>query len=715
VKIPICSFLVVAPLFLAPFTKATADLVSATATTNATVRPGGPRSGSSGIAFFNVQGSNAGSNASWGVLDFSVDAFNLDFPVTDVATLTLDLTESNASFTVGNGGLAFYLTTDTTTSIAAGSSPLVFDADLSPEGLGTQLGTLGTSLFALGTGTFSSNTGNTGSGTLDSYPLTLSGDALDYFIDQLNTDGATLRLVVTPTDLTGASTWAGATNTTTSWRPSLSFEATLDQPTLVWIGGSGTWNDTGGTDWSGGPWQSTKTAVFNSGGGVVTLGTPITAVGLAFNVDGYTVAGDHPLTLSSSPGGNVVAVSPPSATATLAVELAGTAGLVLAGANSFTGAVTINGGVLAVSSDGNFGDTANGIVLNLGTLKNTTALTVAATRTLSGSGTLDASAGNLVFEGPVNAASLSTTPASHVTFAGSSASFTTATLGAGSTLVIDAPFTGSSRTTISGDATIALNGDNSGFSGGYTFSRGTGTFGPTVVLAGPSALGTGEARPNAGALQAAVPLTGDDAITTPISMGGSVTFSGENMEFSGGFAFFGSFAKTMTVENDVTITTSIAPDTFSTAVNTLIKDGTGTLTLTALNGYDDGTQILDGAIIVTAGGSLGIGSVTISPTALLRLDTETGIDDGSTLSLFSSGEDFATLDLNFDASLAEVVHSLFIDGVPMEPGTYTSADLPDFLVGDGQLVVVAVPEPRTILLGLAAAAVLLGVRRSRRV
>ena len=75
------------------------------------------------------------------------------------------------------------------------------------------------------------------------------------------------------------------------------------------IGGTGLWDtsslfwDPIGTDalvdnvsWSG----TTDVAIFGGTGGTVTLGTPITAGGLQFDVAGYTITGNT-LTLSGTP------------------------------------------------------------------------------------------------------------------------------------------------------------------------------------------------------------------------------------------------------------------------------------------------------------------------------------------------------------------------------------------------------------------------------
>lgn len=701
---------------------ALADTVSATSSLSSTVQVAGPRSGPSGTNFFNVEGSNNGNFASFGVLDFSASAFNLAFPATAVSSLTLSLTESNSAFTVASGGLNFYLITDTASSIAAGSSTLVYQQANAPEGLGTQLSTH----YLLGSGTFSANSGNTGSGTVDTYSFSLNTDAQTYLLSQLNAAGSTVRLVITPTDATGASTWAGSTNSSAAARPLLSLNVTLDQPSLTWAGGAGIWNATGGTDWSGGAWDSAKTATFTTGSGTVTLGSAVTATGLKFTASGYTISGTsgNPLTLSSGTAGNAISVD--SGDATISAVLAGNSGLskngagllALEGANTFTGTVTVNAGTLQIASDAALGDAANGIALNGGTLraKAGSAITVGAGRTLTGSGTLDGNAG-LEFDGVVNAGALTITGSGPVTFAGPSAAFTSANLQSGSHLTVSALLASTGRTTFSGDGTVTLGADNSGYGSGVTMSKGAGSVGPTVVLGTSTALGGGTLFLNAGTLSAGATLTGANAVSTAVSLGGSATLSGD-MELAGGFGFFGGTAKRLTVLGNASISSVITSTGTANIGDALIKAGSGKLTLMMANAYTGGTQVLAGTLEVASGGTLGTGDVTVSAesavAAVLRLDSNTTIDDLANLFVLT-GTGTSQIDLHFDSALFEVVNSLTANGVAVAPGDYNAANLSDVLTGTGNLrVLSAVPEPGTVALLAVSAGLGLMVWRRRR-
>jgi hypothetical protein len=189
---------------------------------NATVQPAGPRTGTSGTNFFNIEGSSNSSFSSFGVVDFTLVAS----PSDSISGLTLGLTESNAAFTKA-GSLAFYVVSDSTTSIVAGSSPLTFTG--STTGLGSQLGTQ----YLLGTGSFTSN-GASPTGALDSFTFTLSGTA-QTFVNGVSQAGGKLRFVIAPNDTTVAATFAGATNSTTASRQVLTLTTSPVPEPSTWL------------------------------------------------------------------------------------------------------------------------------------------------------------------------------------------------------------------------------------------------------------------------------------------------------------------------------------------------------------------------------------------------------------------------------------------------------------------------------------------------
>jgi hypothetical protein len=121
--------------------------------------------------------------------------------------LSLGLTQNNAAFS-NNGALLFYLTTDTTTNIDAGTSPLAYNSADLPTGLDSQLNTR----YLLGSGMFT----EVSTGTLDTFNFSPSGAVLTYLLNQVNVAHGPLRLIVAPGDATVAATYSGFSNTSTA-------------------------------------------------------------------------------------------------------------------------------------------------------------------------------------------------------------------------------------------------------------------------------------------------------------------------------------------------------------------------------------------------------------------------------------------------------------------------------------------------------------------
>ena len=101
---------------------------------NATVQPGGVRTGSSGLAFFNIEGSANGGFASYGVARFDGAAVKAAFDAEYGAGLWaiddvhIELVQSNAGFTT-DGGVSVAWTGDDATSILENVSPLAYPLD----------------------------------------------------------------------------------------------------------------------------------------------------------------------------------------------------------------------------------------------------------------------------------------------------------------------------------------------------------------------------------------------------------------------------------------------------------------------------------------------------------------------------------------------------------------------------------------------------------
>jgi hypothetical protein len=185
---------------------AQADVLTLEAFDNATVRPTGPRSGSSGKAYFNIEGTvQGGAYASYGVADFNFGT--LSQTVLDINSMSLQLTQDNAAFT-HDGGLVFSLDTNITLAdIQSGTSPLAFDG--ADPGTDTDVSQGDLDLALLGGGPFSFVTVATG--TVDVYNFTLDAAAEAEIIARLNS-GGTIRIVIGSGDSMVAATWSGYTN-----------------------------------------------------------------------------------------------------------------------------------------------------------------------------------------------------------------------------------------------------------------------------------------------------------------------------------------------------------------------------------------------------------------------------------------------------------------------------------------------------------------------
>lgn len=219
--------------------KAQAGTVDASA--DSIIQPGGPRTTNSGTTlvnyFFNAEGSNNGTNASYAVADFN----GLKLGITSLSQLTslsLTLTQANAAFTT-NGTVGVYLSTDTTTNIGLGS-PLTFQAASSPTGLGTQLNNaLGNSLGTTYAFTEVAN-GHQDVFNLLPYVSSLSSAAQSVLLTALET-GSDIRLVVAAEDANVVATWAGIDNTSAPGNnpPPILMATAVPEPSSVILMGLG--------------------------------------------------------------------------------------------------------------------------------------------------------------------------------------------------------------------------------------------------------------------------------------------------------------------------------------------------------------------------------------------------------------------------------------------------------------------------------------------
>ncbi|WP_114953406.1 autotransporter-associated beta strand repeat-containing protein [Sphingosinicella terrae] len=303
-------------------------------------------------------------------------------------------------------------------------------------------------------------------------------------VNLINTGGATLNF------------WDGAAG------PKLNGE--VDGGDGVWQAASGNdnWADATGAVNAG--YDDGAFAIFTGTAGTVTVDNSlgaVTASGLQFAADGYTIAGDA-LTLAAPE--SVIRVGDGTAggagyTATIASAITGTARLVktdlgtllLSGANSHSGGTAINGGTLRIASDVHLGAAAGGLSFDGGTLNTTADLRSARAVELAGTGTFLTDAGTTLTLGGA------------VTGAGS------LTKSGTGTLVLAGTGSYSGATSVNAGA-LLVNGDYADSTGATSISSGaslggTGTIGGDVTLAAGATLTPGAG--GAGTLTIAGDLT----------------------------------------------------------------------------------------------------------------------------------------------------------------------------------------------------------------
>ncbi len=181
-----------------------AGIFDAAAFDNATIQPGGPRSGANGKRFFNVEGNNFGSFASFGVLDFRSTDLGIGAPIVDITSVKLKMHHAPAGFSA-SGNVNLWITEDVGADIQPGSSTLVFDPTSLPDGVGGQLAPL----YAAGIGVYDATQPDE---FLFEYTLALSGAAKTYLVNQVNASG-NIRLIVSPAEDGVAATYSGFTDT----------------------------------------------------------------------------------------------------------------------------------------------------------------------------------------------------------------------------------------------------------------------------------------------------------------------------------------------------------------------------------------------------------------------------------------------------------------------------------------------------------------------
>ncbi len=201
-----------------------AQTIVGTATSNATVRAGGP---TTNPWFHTAQG--PGDFASYAISSFTFTAGDFGLAsVTDVTAASISYTQSNAAFT-NSGPVSFHVSFDT--SVAGGNY-----AGLAHSGAGAGVNdgefSDAPSTQVIGTGTFT----EVASGTVDTYTLDFTGTLGSLLVDAINS-GSSFSIILATSDSGAAVTYAGIENNTYPNQIDLSITAIPEPSTYALLAG----------------------------------------------------------------------------------------------------------------------------------------------------------------------------------------------------------------------------------------------------------------------------------------------------------------------------------------------------------------------------------------------------------------------------------------------------------------------------------------------
>lgn len=212
--------------------------VSAIESDNATVQAAGPRSGTNGKSYLNIEGSVNGTSASFGVIDFYSGDFTMNGSAQTINSITLSAVGGGpVQSWYASGPLNVYLVDDAESSIQPGSTLIYDSTDPTGEGVNGQLG----GMHLLGAINYSSAQSLTGYTNFTLTGFDASTSAL--LASDLNNNDD-IRIVITPGNANVGAGWEGQSGTPALIWPTLSINYTLAGTLPAWVapGSAATWD-----------------------------------------------------------------------------------------------------------------------------------------------------------------------------------------------------------------------------------------------------------------------------------------------------------------------------------------------------------------------------------------------------------------------------------------------------------------------------------------
>jgi hypothetical protein len=488
------------------------------------------------------------------------------------------------------------------------------------------------------------------------------------------------------------------------------------------VGGNGTWDSSSASFSSSlaGTDPATRgdgdLVVFaGTAGGVTVSGNVNANAGMNFATTGYALSGGTINLGGTTILDNDISVDP-GVNATISSVISGTTGLAksragaleLSGQNTFSGGLSIGGGSVVVSAIGNLGDANNDITLTGGTLVFSDSVTTGAGMDFSGTGGIQLASGKtLAVSGSYNVGSTTIGGGSTVSLDGSTRgagvinfdgngtlngsgaiSSTGITVGAVSGAVArinpDVSFASGDRSVVvGGGASLELNGNLS--AAGYLLKQGGGTLtingnltstggirigaagatptnGGQVIITSKNSVGSGAVQHNFGTLSSTSNLTGANALTVGLSVGGRVgseaTIGGTNdIEFTGSTSFFRGAGTSgllvLNVNNNLTLS-AVGVTTGGGTTSGIRLGGSSLLTIKG-NGslLTDNITVADTLdLVIASTGTLGSGAGAFSVEGGASL-INNGSISASLLTVASGGSYSGNGDLNAGLTIAD--------------------------------------------------------------